>query len=493
MSIQPIEIAQKLEELLDELSNTENLVNPFFRISKGTPEQLHRYKIIDARFIRLKAVLPLFLGILMSVFNVVFNLIASALFVSQYKLFESLGTRGQILFVSHGIGKNITQKESDQFFGEIPENLNGQGKRVTIVYTNHNLFRFANNNKLLQSKSNDIERFLIPKFLRPAENLTYLKKINTLAYKSLILGISKLRREPIESILLIKACIFFYTRATYSNYLVNQRIQDFLSEGIVETVLFTFEGHSYEQFVIDETLKRYQKVKIALYQHSPIVKDHFGITTFLKKNTHRLLILTTGIYYKRLFEKISNKNVIEVLGSNKFDINRIRAIPTVTDQLLFVPEGTTYATKSLLKLISRMVNQDLNYYYNLRLHPNLKSSIALSWRIKKLQRNKNFVISKNSLYDDLALAKFVIYRSSAVGIEALKSSAIPIFYGSQEFSGLNVMGHLDNIFPSLHSINQAIVFFKTSSKVFEDHNAQELLGEMFNELDYNKLRELISS
>jgi hypothetical protein len=493
MSIQPIEIARKLEDLLDELNHTENLVNPFFRISKGTPEQLHKYKIINAKFLRLRAVLQLFPGIFMSIFKVAFSIMGSSLFASQYKLFEYQSARGQSLFVSHGIGKNITQKEGDQFFGEIPENLNSHGKGVTIVYTNHNLFGFANNNKLLQSKSNDIARFLIPKFLHPRENLTYLKKINTLARKSLCLGISKLRKEPIESVLLIKACIFFYTRATYTNYLVNQRIQDFLSEGRVHAVLFTFEGHSYEQFVIDETLKKLPNIKIALYQHSPIVKDHFGITTFLKKNKHSLVIFTTGKYYKQLFGEISNKYVIEVLGSNKYDVNRITAISSVTNQLLFVPEGTTYATESLLKLISRMIKEDLNYHYNLRLHPNLKSSIALSWRIKKLQANKNFVISKNLLYDDLALAKFVVYRSSAVGIESLKSSAIPIFYGSQEISGLNVMGHLTNIFPSLHSINQAIDFFKNSSRTFEGFDAQKLFSELFSELDYRKLSLLLSS
>ena len=493
MSIQPKEIAQKLEDLLDELDNTENLINPFFRISKGTPEQLHKYKVINTKFLRFTAVSQMFFGMFMSIFKVFFSIIVSPLFVSQYKLFNSQGTRGQILFVSHGIGKNITQKDGDQFFGEIPESLKSQGKRVSIVYTNHHLLRFTNNNKLLQSKSNDIERFLIPKFLHPSENLTYLKKINTLAFKSLILGISKLRKEPIESILLIKACIFFYTRATYSNYLINQRVQDFLSEGGVQTLLLTFEGHSYEQFVIDETLKKFQHIKIAFYQHSPIVKDHFGITTFLKKNNHKLMIFTTGIYYKKLFEVMSNKHVIEVLGSKKFDLNKIKAISGVTPHLLFVPEGTTYATESLLNLISIMIKADLDYFYNLRLHPNLKLSFTLSWRIKKLQANKNFVISKNSLYEDLALAKFVIYRSSAAGIESLKSSAIPIFYGSQEISGLNVMGHLDNIFPSLYSINEAIDFFKTPSRTFESNKTQEFFGEMFHELDYKKLNVLLNS
>ena len=178
--------------------------------------------------------------------------------------------------------------------------------------------------------------------------------------------------------------------------------------------------------------------------------------------------------------------------SKKSDFNKIKSISSVTSQLLFVPEGTTYATESLLNLISRMIKEDLDYFYNLRLHPNLKLSFALSWRIRKLRANKNFVVSKNSLYEDLALAKFVIYRSSVVGIESLKSSAIPIFYGSQEISGLNVMGHLDNMFPSLYSINEAINFFKTPSRTFKSHKAQELFEEMFSELNYKKLSALLN-
>lgn len=487
MPIQAEKIAQKLEKLLEELGNSENLVNPYFRISKGAPEQIHRYFFINTKFQRFITVTQLTFGIIVVIFKVLFLVSASLIFVKQYKFFKFKNKPGQILFVSHGIGMNLTLKEGDQFFWKMPEYLHNKGKEVAIVYTNHYIFGFTKHNKLLQSKSCDIERFLIPKFLRPSENFTYFKKISTLAIKSLRLAISKLRKEPAEFAILIKASIFFYSRATYSNYLLNQRIQEIVSFKGINTVALTFEGHSYEQFVIDETFKNFGKLNVVLYQHSPIVKDHFGIITFLRKTDHRLLIFTTGSYYKKLFAELSNKHHIEILGSNKSNQREVLATLTDTPHILFVPEGTTYATKDMLILLRRMIKAEMNYFYTLRLHPNLKLNVALFWQIKKLQTSKKFVISKSLLPSDLASAKFVVYRSSAVGIESLKFSAIPIFYGSQENSGLNVLGHLDSKFPTIFSVDEAIAYFKATLIAPENNNRKKIFHELFERMDYNKL------
>jgi hypothetical protein len=487
MPIQAEKIAQTLEKLLEELGNSENLVNPYFRISKGAPEQIHRYFFINAKFQRFIAVTQLIFGIIMLILKVLFLVSASLVFVTQYRFFKFKNKPKQILFVSHGIGNNLTLKESDQFFWKMPEYLQNKGKEVCIVYTNHYIFGFTKHNKLLQSKFSDIERFLMPKFLRPSENFTYFKKISILAVKSLRLAISKLRKEPTEFAILIKASIFFYSRATYSNYLLNQRIQEIVSFKGINTVALTFEGHSYEQFVIDETFKRFGNLNVLLYQHSPIVKDHFGITTFLKKTEHKLLIFTTGSYYKNLFAELSNKHRIEILGSNKSNKSEVTATLTVTPHILFVPESTTHATKDMLILLRRMIKTDMDYFYTLRLHPNLKLNVVLFWYIKKLQTSKKFVISKNILPSDLASAQFVVYRSSAVGIESLKFSAIPIFYGSQENYGLNVLGHLDTKFPAVFSADEAIAYFESTLIAPEDNNREEIFYELFERMDYNKL------
>lgn len=492
MKIEASDISQKLENLLEELSNAENLLNPFFRISKGSPEQIRKYSFLNTNFLRTTALTQIFVDMFTGIFMLILMTICSLMFVRQYNCFKLQKKQREIVFVSHGIGKNIIQKDGDQFFWNIPEYLQNEGKKISMIYTNHNLFSFTSNSKSIQSKSNDIERFLIPKFLRPNENLEYIKKVTALCFKSLFLGLVKIKKEPTESALLLKASTYFLKRATYSNYLLNKRVQDLVAMDGVKTVVLTFEGHSYEQLIIDATLRKSPEIKIFLYQHSPIVKDHFGISAFLKKTNHNLHIVTTGKYYKELFEKISSRHFIEVLGTDKSNVDKIEMILNEPPNILFVPEGTNYATKNMLNLMSSMLKENLAYSYTLRLHPNLKAGYTLFWRIRKLKSEQNVKVSSAKLYEDIALAKFVIYRSSAVGIESLKSSALPVFYGSKQHAGLNVLGHLDTIFPSLFSICEAINYFKSPSFFNQTNRKDEIFNEMFEKIDYKKLSVLLS-
>lgn len=492
MKIQTSVISEKLENLLEELSNSENLLNPFFRISKGTPEQIRKYSFLNANFLRTTALTQFVADVFIGIFMLILMIICSLIFVRQYNFFKFQKRQREIIFVSHGIGKNIIQKDGDQFFWNIPEYLQNEGKKVSIIYTNHTLFSFTSNSKSIRYKSNNIERFLIPKFLRPNENLIYLKKMSALSFKSLFLGIAKIKKEPIESALLLKASTYFLKRAAYSNYLLSKRVQDLVAMDGIKTVVLTFEGHSYEQLIIDETLTKFPEIKILLYQHSPIVKDHFGISAFLRKTNHNLRIVTTGKYYKEVFEKLSTKHFIEVLGTNKSNIDKIEMTSNESSNILFVPEGTTYATKNMINLISSMLKENMDYSYTLRIHPNLKLGLTLIWRIRKLKLEQNFIVSTTELYEDIALAKFVIYRSSAVGIESLKSSAIPVFYCSEQYSGLDVLGHLKNIYPSLFSISEAINYFKHPSISSHTKHKNVIFNEMFENIDYKKLNTLIN-
>lgn len=491
MVFQNREISQKLENLLEELSNSENLVNPFFRISKGTPEQMSKYSFLNSKFLRISSFIQFVVGLFTGVLTIICMVICSLILFRQYNLFQLQSRQRQVIFVSHGIGQNITQKDGDQFFWKMPEYLHTEGKKVLIIYTNHNIFSFRSNCKTIRSKSSEIERLLIPKFIRPKENLTYLLKISNLSFKSFILGFSKFKKEPIESALLLKASTSFLNRATYSNFLISQRIQDFVKLGGIETVALTFEGHSYEQYIIEKIIRKSPEIKVLLYQHSPIVKDHYGVFSFLEKATHKLYIATTGIYYKKIFEKLSNKHSIEVIGSNKSNLDKIGTVIRHPPNLLFVPEGTSYATKNMLTLIARMISENMNYSYTLRLHPNLKIKLILFWKIQRLKFNNSFVVSNSKLYEDMALAKFVVYRSSAVGIESLKSSAIPVFYGSRQYSGLNALGHQETICPSLFSIDEAIIFFKHPTISTQSNRKDEIFNEMFENTNYQKLHILL--
>ena len=63
MSDNGTEISEKLESIIQNLLGKEFLINPFFRISKSTPEQLTPYKYINLRCSRELLALYLFVSI----------------------------------------------------------------------------------------------------------------------------------------------------------------------------------------------------------------------------------------------------------------------------------------------------------------------------------------------------------------------------------------------------------------------------------------------
>ena len=492
MSISSKETADHLAEILKEVDSFDYLVNPFLRISKATPEQMKKYKIISAKFPRTLTLIHLLIGIPTSIVKIIGYVVASFFFRYQYRIYDSKPQKAEILFLSHAIGENISKKDSDQFFARMPDYFDEKNRKISIVYTNHNIFGYRNNNKLLSLKNQGRDIHLIPKFLKPLEHLKYLTTVGSLSFQCLKYGLKKSFQNPSKSILFIRSAIFFYNRSTYSNYLVAQRLKEYCRTLTVNSLIMTFEGHSYEQFVIHEIKKENPNIDIVLYQHSPIVSDHFGVEQFLRTNQEHIYVLTTGTLYESNFQAISSIPKYLVIGSDKAYSNPMVGKKDLKSQVLFAPEGTILATLTFLKLINYLSSNCDNFKYVLRLHPNLKKNILLTIWIKKLNVKSNFFLSTGLLYEDLTNSNFVFYRSSAVGIEALNSLAIPIFYGNPEQQGLNVLEKLSLEFPLASSPAQALSILNTNSYDLTIGDRTKNFTQIYSKIDYEKLDSLLT-
>jgi len=487
MGISSKVVANKLADIFTELNNSDYLANPFFRISKATPEQMRKYQYINSKSSRITVLIHLLIAIPINIGKIFIYLFFSFIFFNQYRVYNYATNKSEILFLSHAIGENITKTDGDQFFALMPENLQKKSKKVSILYTNHSLFGYYKNNNSLKTKGISIERHLIPKFLKPLENIDYLKLTIPASMKCLFYGLKKLLSNPIESTLLIKSSLFFYSRSTYSNYLVGQRVKEFCMKNNIEILVMTFEGHSYEQYIIEKIYKSNPKFSIVLYQHSPIVTDHFGVQNFLKVNTRDLRILTTGIAYERMFKSISNIPKYHILGSNKAISNFVEDHTISQKQILFAPEGTAFATIKFLKLMNYLCQMDHKLLFSIRLHPNLKRNFIVFLFIKRLNLKGNFLLSNNLLHEDLKKSKFVFYRSSAVGIEALMSNAVPVYYNSSTELGLNVLGKYSEFIPVVTNYTDTFNYIRTASTNISKEMRRSISNEIFTEIDYEKL------
>jgi len=126
----------------------------------------------------------------------------------------------------------------------------------------------------------------------------------------------------------------------------------------------------------------------------------------------------------------------------------------------------------------------------LRYHPNLPYSKSIKRRVKKLSNSKNFLVSSNSLDWDLKNSKVVIYRSSAVGIEALKYNSTPIFFCEPGYDSLNVLPKSFQMSKESHTPTEAL------DMVIEAHNVRYSnrdrdFKRFFEALNYNALKKAV--
>ena len=487
MSDKGTEISDRLELILVNLLGTKFLVNPFFRISKCTPEQLSPYKFINLKYSRELLALYLILCIPINFIKIVSQIFLSILFSYQYLYFKPKNSPTEVLYISHAIGANITNKQSDQFFALMPEYSAKKNFYTTVIYTNHNKLGYIKNLKLLNLKGNNVNRVLIPKFLKPTEITRFIATIIGMFIKCARLGLVNYFTNPTNSKILFCAANSFFRRPTYASYLLLQRVKDHCSENETHVIFMTFEGQSYEQYLINEVNHLFPNLKIVLYQHSPITPAHLGIKNFLQKHLDRIIIMTTGTFYIDYLKKFSTIPKYILIGSNKGEYLQENKELFESKTLLFAPEGTITATKSFLKLIRLMCKEDLVHQYLLRLHPNFPRDIGVSLMIRNLKKRKNFLLSQKALSTDLNSSKFVFYRSSAVGLQSLNSSATPIFYSD---SGDNIL----NVIPPNFEVFYTAGTFKEALDIVNYHDekapvkAKRIIFEsLFSDLVYQNL------
>ena len=485
------EISDKLESILVNLLGKEFLINPFFRISKSTPEQLTPYKHINLKYSRELLLLYLIICIPINFIKISIQIFLSLLFSYQYFYFKPKNHPTEVLFVSHAIGANIINKEGDQFFALMPEYSADKNLNTTIVYTNHNKLGYYKNLKLLTLKIDKVNRLLIPKFLKPKELIQYFVTIIKMFIKCTRIGLANYFTNPINSQILFSAANSFFKRPTYTNYLLLLRIKDFCSETSTLAIFLTFEGHSYEQYLANEIIQTTSSLKLVLYQHSPITPAHLGVKNFLQTNINSVIIMTTGTYYTNYLKTFSKIPKYILIGSNKIEYLQQNDDIDKSKTLLFAPEGTIAATKSFLKLIRLMSKEDHIHHYLLRLHPNLPRDIGVYLLIRNLKNKQNFSLSNNSLSTDLNLSKFVFYRSSAVGLQALNSNATPIFYSAPGFSMLNVLPPISSLFYSVTNFKTALDLVIQPNNKKSIKNKKIIFNSLFSELMYQNLDSIL--
>lgn len=485
-------LSEKLEALLQTSLGTEHLINPYFRISKGTPEQTKKYFLLNSNIPRPALLIWNLLSILLSVFRLSLIQMLSLILFRQNSSFIQKIQNTEVLFLSHGTKGNLLNREKDTFFDLMPQYVLSQKKlSCTILYTNQNLFRFRIDNRLLDHKNKKLKHILLPKFLRFTEHAKYVFNTSQLALRALLLSFRYYFEKPDLSRILICSISWYFSRATYSNYSLLTRVNETHTKNNLAAIFLTFEGHSFEQLIFDKLNKDSQKMNIFFYQHSPIVSLHYGIRCFLIQLKSKITVLTTGVFYTEYFQSLSKLPRYKVIGTNKSKLLANNRKIEVVNKIIYAPEGTNLATKDFVDLIKCIIKDSPEYSHFLRLHPDIKLNLRLKFELNRLRKYNNFSISSNDLESDLSSAKCLVYRSSAVGIEALKHDLLPIFYAEAKFSRLNVLISNTSAHCKAQNPSEVLTILKSSQDLLSKDQRLDLFDSFFSKIDYEILSDVV--
>jgi hypothetical protein len=148
-----IQISEEIDHLIRNILSAKYLLNPFFRISKTTPEQLKIYHTIKSNHSFLYHFVYS-LGLLIgNLVKTAFYIVMSFIMVYQYCFIPRSHKKIDSVFLTHAIGANIGPIQADQYFALMPQFLYAQKYNVAMFYTNHNKFGYLKNYyKLLRLK-----------------------------------------------------------------------------------------------------------------------------------------------------------------------------------------------------------------------------------------------------------------------------------------------------------------------------------------------------
>ena len=404
-------IREKLKKLnsYDGILKKNIFINWFFLL-KPHPFFLKKYKKFDKSFLVLIFIL------IKNFFKLSITFIINLFKKSNYA--QDISDKNfDYVFISHHIS-NKKIFENDPYFQSFYTSLKKKNKNIFIIYLNHNIKIIDH---LLSNKKN---YFFLNQEISLKKEFKFYKKIFSLS-----LFYFKHQKFSLKEKLIILGEVL--NLDTLNNIKINFEIENLFNLINFKNLICTFEGYNFEKIIFSRSKNKDKNIRNIGYQHASIIQNQDSIFEYQDTTFFPDKILTTGKYYKNLFEKKLLKKVeVQVVGSNKIDLNIIQNIKK-ENYCVVLPEAILSECEILFKFSLKYSKIFDNLKFIWRLHPLMNIDDVLN----KLSINKNsldnIIISSNSDHDFL-ISKYSLYRGSSSVFNSLKYSSYPIYldYGN---------------------------------------------------------------
>jgi hypothetical protein len=387
------------------------VANNYLHILNAHPEFLAQYNLSvrSKIWLTLRVELISIIKIFQSIFN-----------QEQYCT-EQESVKSDVLFVSHLTHSKQISKNSDAYYGDLPDQLLEYGVSCSVALINH--VKVSNQRVLNGRIRGKISRFLLSSSLDFLSEVklyhTHRRSKKQLKFILKDLQVNKTIAKDVLN--------HHLSPGTFNTLRIAKQVAEIVNKTGVKFIITTYEGYAWEGLVYYYARKANPDIKCFGYQHSAVFEHQHAIKRSLSEGYNPDVILTSGLIAKDIFEKSELKaSKIVCLGSMKHTISNF----TIDKDrcCLIVPEGYISECLVLFNVSLDYAIKHPNQRFIWRLHPLLsfdklkkQSSIFINLPI-------NIILSEDSLDDDIQKCDSVLYRGSTAVVNAINAGLKPIYY-----------------------------------------------------------------
>lgn len=477
-----LKLEMTIRKYTQRIHSTLLLANTYLTPSKPSYESLERYRLLrivamrDKRITGMKqflffSFLRLRLLIYISFYSIL-HLIGSFILFSEW-INASLITKRPI---PKTIALEIvpSSRSINPFQSSFPAKILSQSSESELMYFLFNGTKIPRT--ILRRKLDDTPCFfyIIPKVLNPIRTIVTISSNLRVSFGFYRNNYSK-SLELYEKIFILELMRVQFHRSTYANQILSQSLSVYDKINTqVECALLTLEGHAHERLFIKKLKSYNPSVKIIAYQHAPILSSQFSFFMNIQYLDQTDSLCLTGKLPFELLSERNNENFLPtttILGSDKHIEPRNFTFEG-KHEILFLPEGTFFATIELINVIKLLLSKSESYRIKLRLHPDFKKNVKIQ-RILSTITSPNFSLSSRSLIHDFVGSRVSVYRGSAAAIQGLSLGVIPIHYSSNPSIDVDPISQRWLNHPACHNISElrgvlSKVFFKNEHMTPQD-------------------------
>lgn len=351
---------------------------------------------------------------------------------------QALSGPVDVLFVSHLLSDADAGKAADFYFGNLPEVIRAEGRRVVVALIDHSAT--PDMSRAQRWDENASPRVVFSDTLGLQGELSLFRRLRRESSR-----LATLSRQDASGFLkkvFSRASLEAMSGGARATLRMSVQVSHLVATIKPKMMIVTYEGHAWERMFFVAARQASAGLQCVGYQHAAIFRLQHGALRKLGPRFDPDLILTPGSVSKGQIESSEKARGIpvRVLGSNRAFVGSEGGDSVIGDKgdpsghatapgvvCLVLPEGIVSECLLLFEFSLNCAELIPDMCFIWRLHPLVKfdSLIAQNPAFQKLPRNVE--LSTATIEVDIARAGYALYRGSTAIVNAVRGGAYPIY------------------------------------------------------------------